>query len=61
MRRHNRTSADSDRSRERAAAIHTLIESVKLNGVEPQAWLTDVLKRMVSGRAKAHALERLLP
>jgi hypothetical protein len=25
------------------------------------AWLTDVLERMVSGRAKAHELERLLP
>jgi hypothetical protein len=32
-----------------------------LNGVEPQAWLTDVLERMVSGRTKAHELERLLP
>ena len=30
-------------------------------GVEPQAWLTDVLERMVSGRTKAHELERLLP
>jgi transposase len=26
-----------------------------------QAWLTDVLKRMVSGRTKANQLERLLP
>ena len=25
------------------------------------AWLTDVLARMVSGRTKAHELERLLP
>src|SRR3954462_6653115 len=25
------------------------------------AWLTDVLERMVSGRTKAHELERLLP
>jgi hypothetical protein len=33
----------------------------KLNGVEPLAWLTDVLERMVSGRTKAHELERLLP
>ena len=32
-----------------------------LNGVEPLAWLTDVLERMVSGRTKAHELERLLP
>jgi transposase len=32
-----------------------------LNGVEPQAWLTNVLERMVSGRTKATELERLLP
>jgi hypothetical protein len=32
-----------------------------LNGVEPQAWLTDVLERMVSGRTRANALARLLP
>ncbi len=35
--------------------------TAKLNGVEPQAWLTDVLERMVSGRTKSHELERLLP
>ena len=35
--------------------------TAKLNGVEPLAWLTDVLERMVSGRTKAHELERLLP
>ena len=34
---------------------------MKLDGIEPQAWLTDVLARMVSGRTKAHELERLLP
>jgi transposase len=36
-------------------------QGTQLNGVEPQAWLTDVLERMVSGRTKAHELERLLP
>ena len=35
--------------------------TAKLNGVEPLAWLTDVLERMVSGRAKANEIERLLP
>jgi len=29
--------------------------------VEPLAWPTDVLERMVSGQTKAHELERLLP
>jgi transposase len=32
-----------------------------LNGVEPMAYLTDVLERIVSGRTKASALEALLP
>jgi hypothetical protein len=37
------------------------VATAKLNGVEPLAWLTDVLERMVSGRTKIHELERLLP
>jgi hypothetical protein len=36
-------------------------QGTQLNGVEPQAWLTDVLERMVSGRTKTHELARLLP
>ena len=43
------------------AVVASLVATAKLNGVEPQAWLTDVLERMVSGRTKAHKLERLLP
>ncbi len=39
----------------------SLVATAKLNGVEPQAWLTDALECMVSGRIKAHELERLLP
>jgi hypothetical protein len=41
--------------------VASLVATAKLNGVEPQAWLTDVLERVVSGRTKAHELERLLP
>jgi transposase len=37
------------------------VATAKLNGVEPLAWLTDVLERMVSGRIKATELARLLP
>jgi hypothetical protein len=29
--------------------------------VDPQAWLTDVLERMISGRTKVTERERLLP
>jgi hypothetical protein len=37
------------------------VATAKLNGVEPLAWLTDVLERVVSCRTKAHELPRLLP
>ena len=38
--------AGSDRGGERAAAAYTLIETAKLNGIDPQVWLTDVLARI---------------
>src|SRR3954449_2842485 len=43
------------------AVVASLVATAKLNGVEPLAWLTDVIERMVSGRTKTHELERLLP
>jgi hypothetical protein len=36
----------SDRGGERAAAIYTLIGTAKLNDLDPQAWLADVLARI---------------
>jgi transposase len=50
--RRNWTFAGSDRGGERAAAIYTLIETAKLNGVDPQAWLADVLARIADHPAK---------
>ena len=44
--RRNWTFAGSDRGGERAAAIHTLIETAKSNGIDPQAWLADVLAQL---------------
>ena len=38
--------AGSDRGGERAAAMYTLIVTAKLNDVDPQAWLADVLARI---------------
>mgnify|MGYP005989736285 CR=1 FL=1 len=40
--------AGSDRGAERAAAMVTLIETAKLNGIDPQAWLADVLARIAA-------------
>ncbi|WP_423838659.1 IS66 family transposase [Thauera propionica] len=36
----------SDRGGQRAAVIYTLIQTAKLNDVDPQAWLADVLARI---------------
>src|SRR5215470_8340449 len=43
--RHNWTFAGSDEGGRRAAAVYTLVETCKLNGVDPRAWLADVLAR----------------
>jgi DNA invertase Pin-like site-specific DNA recombinase len=51
--------AGSDRGGERAAAMFTLIETAKLNGVDPQAWLADVLRRIADHPASK--LDELLP
>lgn len=49
----------ADAGGERAAAIYTLIETCKLNGVDPQAWLADVLARLPDHPASR--LDDLLP
>ncbi len=38
--------AGSERGGKAMAIAFTLIETAKLNGVDPQAWLTDVLSRI---------------
>jgi transposase len=44
----------SDRGGERAAVIYTLIQTAKLNNVDPQAWLADILARIAD-----HPVSRL--
>ena len=51
--------AGSDRGGERAALMYTLIQTARLNGVDPQAWLADVLARI--NEHKIRDLDRLLP
>ena len=59
--RKNALFAGSDGGARHWAMAMTLIQTAKLNGVDPQAWLTDVLERIVSGRTKATELDSLLP
>ena len=49
----------SDRGGKSAAIAYTLIETAKLNGVDPQAWLTDVLARIADH--KITRLSELMP
>jgi transposase-like protein len=44
--------AGSDESGRRAAALYNLIATAKLNNVDPQAWLADVLARLLDYPAK---------
>ena len=46
MGRKNWTFAGSDEGGHRAGAIYTLIQTAKLNDVDPYAWLADVLARV---------------
>jgi hypothetical protein len=59
--RKNALFAGSDSGGRHWSIVATLIVSAKLNDVEPLAWLTDVLERVVSGRTKIHELDALLP
>jgi transposase len=51
--------AGSDRGGERAAVMFTLVQTCKLNKVDPQAWLADVLARIADH--KINDLAALLP
>jgi len=57
--RKNWTFAGSDEGGRRAAAIYTLIATAKLNDVDPQAWLADVLAHLPDHPAKR--IHELLP
>lgn len=44
--RRNWTFCGSDRGGDRAAAMYTLIQTCRLNDVDPHAWLRDVVSRI---------------
>lgn len=58
--RKNHLFAGSDRGARRWAIVSSLIETAKLNGVEPQTYLADVLQRMADGYP-ANRLDDVLP
>ena len=58
--RRNWSFAGSDKGGERAAAIYSLLETAKLNGVDPEAWLRDVLTRVADGHP-VNRIAELMP
>jgi transposase len=57
----NHLFAGSDSGAESWAIVASLIQTAKLNDVEPFAYLRDVLERIVSAKTKANELSSLLP
>ena len=51
--------AGSDRGGHRAAVMYSLIVTAKLNGIDPEAWLADVLARIAD--QPVSRLDELLP
>lgn len=58
--RKNHLFAGSAGGADRWACVATLITTAKLNNIEPQAWLTDVLTRLTDAHPM-HRLDELLP
>jgi hypothetical protein len=57
--RKNYVFVGSERGGNSAAIIYSLMETAKLNNVDPQAWLTDVLSRIAEH--KINRFDDLLP
>ena len=53
--RKNYLFAGSDAGGERAAAIYTLIQTAKMNGINPETYLCDALARIADG----HTINRI--
>ncbi len=60
MNRKNALFAGSDRGGQHWAIVASLIETCKLNDVDPHAYLTDVLERLVAGHPQSR-IDDLMP
>jgi transposase len=59
--RKNSLFAGSTRGGETWAVLASLVNSAKLNGLDPETWLADVLEQIVSGSIPVNRLDELLP
>jgi hypothetical protein len=61
MTRKNALFAGSDSGGRHWSIVASLIQTAKLNDIDPLAWLTDVLTQIVTGQTKQNNLASLLP
>jgi len=60
LNRKNALFAGSDDGGDHWAVIASLIETCKLNAIDPQAWLTDTLAKLAAGHSNRHR-DKLMP
>ena len=60
LNRKNALFAGSDQGAEHWAVVASLIETCKLNGIDPQAYLSDTLERLVAGHPQSR-IDDLMP
>lgn len=60
MGRRNSLFSGSEGGAESWAVIASIVNTAKLHDLDPQAYLTDILERIVSGRTRSHQLHDLL-
>ena len=60
LNRKNALFAGSDGGAENWAIVVSLIETCKLNGVDPNAWMADILAKIVNGHLNSE-IDELLP
>lgn len=53
--------AGSARAGESWAVLASLLNTAKMNDIDPETWLSDVLERIVSGKTTINRLDELLP
>jgi transposase len=59
--RKNALFVGNERGGKTFAILASLVNTCKLNDVDPEIWLADVLERIISGKVKANEMESLLP
>ena len=58
--RKNYLFAGSDAGGDRAAAIYTIVQTAKLNGVNPEVYLRDILTKIAAGHPISR-IDELMP